>query len=127
MMQTAERFFQETDPIAFAMQQAARQKAPLDIPRSRVLPDGEAYAEVNHGRWIVRCPACPGAQMAFEHDQRFFCADCGAGPMRVVWPDDRAAIEAALHARSSRMNMNWTRDETVQDLHDENRAHGVGR
>jgi hypothetical protein len=33
-------------------------------------------AEINHGRLIVCCPFCLGAEMADPKDKRFFCLSC---------------------------------------------------
>ena len=64
------------------------------------------YAFVNHGRWMVKCPYCPSAQVAFELDRRFLCADCGNANnngkyINVTWPNDnqREQIEKLLMKR----------------------------
>jgi hypothetical protein len=43
----------------------------------------------------------------------------------VAYPDDFEAIEAALRARPDPTTRNWTPGETVADLLDENREHGL--
>lgn len=91
-----------------------------------VSSDYTARAEVNHGRWVVPCPFCPGAQLASEDDHRFFCVDClHAGRaegrwLRVVWPRHRDAIEEVLAVRPE-VNRNWVPGETVEDLRAEQR------
>lgn len=99
-----------------------------------------AYAEVNHGRWIVNCPLpdlsqldkkCHGAQMASRAEPRFFCVDClhRHEPsvrdkwLRVVWPNDNEikGIEAALGPRPLK-NRNWAPNETGMQLRAENAA-----
>ncbi len=87
---------------------------------------------VNGGRWLVQCPSpyCSGAQYASKNDRRFFCIDClnvdqGGAWLRVKWPADPAAIEAALDARPHLTTRNWLPAETVADLHRENVEHAV--
>lgn len=89
-----------------------------------------AYAEVNHGRWIVRCPYCQFGQ-ARESGDWWFCRQClnAAGNhlrVRVHWPAEREAIERLLAARPYSWNRNWQPDETLDDLLAENRQHRVG-
>jgi len=88
-----------------------------------------ARAELNHGRWIVSCPYCPGAMPASEADHRTLCLDClhegtsASGRwIPVDWPRDRAAIEAAVAGRPAE-NRNWSPGETAAHLRAENRAH----
>ena len=87
---------------------------------------GEVKAYVNHGRWLARCPYCNGCEYVSEGTP-FFCCSCGMmendhRPMRVVFPDDRAEIEAVLEVRAAK-HAHWTPDETVADLKKENKAH----
>lgn len=86
-----------------------------------------AYA--NHGRWVVACPDCNGAQFACPDDQRFMCNECAnvavSGLWRpVVWPKDRIKIEALLSARPESAK-NWEPGETLAFLRAENKTHGV--
>ncbi len=90
-------------------------------------------AEVNHGRWVARCPFCTSAQVVTPADARFLCAGadgCANGPVRgafvpIVFPSAQEQIEAALLARPNRETRNWTARETVDDLIEENAAHGL--
>lgn len=92
-------------------------------------------AEVNHGRWVARCPFCPSAQVVSPVDARFICAGldgCANATVRgafvqIVFPDDRerGLIEAALLQRPERPNRNWRAPETVASLIEENEAHGL--
>lgn len=89
--------------------------------------DDEAVkAYVNHGRWVVECPDCHGAQLACKTDRRFMCHCCGnqyvGGRWRaVVWPSERqvAAIEKLLVARPDEVNRNWV-GESFAKLKQEN-------
>lgn len=81
-----------------------------------------AFVEVNHGRWIVHCPFCDGAQFASESDHRFFCVDClniqaNRQFIEVVWPPNASSIEQELVRRPHPEVMNWLPTETVNDLH----------
>ncbi len=86
------------------------------------------YAYVNHGRWVVDCPWCSGAEFAFE-EGAFFCESCrnaGAGgkPIRALFPATRQAIERALDGRPVQ-NRNWRPGESLQQLRAENIEHGL--
>ena len=93
------------------------------------LPRGVAIGrtvdvQVNHGRWIVECEHCSGAQFAVRGDTRFFCVDClnehvSGQWITVVWPTDVDRIDGLL-VRRPRRNQNWTPDETVDQLIAEN-------
>lgn len=81
-------------------------------------------ARINHGRWIVDCPACPNAHLLPVDGNEFRCANCGSGPHDVNVPADRHDIEEALEPRDV-LNRNWQPGETVADLHAANVEHGV--
>ena len=90
--------------------------------------DTPAYAVVNRGRWIVRCPWCPSAQNASRTDRRFFCVECenhGGGWATVIWPDDADQIELLLGRRPDLATRNWEIGETVDFVQDDNDRHGV--
>ena len=83
-------------------------------------------AEVNEGRWIVRCPYCPGAELASQTDPRFMCTSCsnranGYSWRPVTFPKALPDIEAALDSREQR-HQNWQQGETVAELVAENAA-----
>lgn len=88
--------------------------------------------EVNQGRWIVKCPYCPGAQLASREDPRFFCVDCLHEPeprargkwLKIEWPTDVEQIEAALERRPD-ANRNWIPGESGADLLRDNALHGL--
>jgi hypothetical protein len=90
-------------------------------------------AEVNHGRWIARCPFCPSAQIVSPEDPRFLCAGsdgCANALVRgafvaVEFPARRAEVETALLARPDRTTRNWRPGEAVADLIEENAANGL--
>lgn len=49
-------------------------------------------AEINYGRWVVRCPFCAGAEMGDPEDKRFFCLSCynekaGGKWLKVKFPE----------------------------------------
>lgn len=86
---------------------------------------------VNHGRWLVRCPACGSCQVAAETDRKFFCANClnhhvGGQWLPALWPPlaARHAIETLLGRRAI-PNQNMLPGETVETLARENAEHGL--
>jgi len=91
---------------------------------------GVAVAEANHGRWIVKCPWCPSAQVASE-SKAFFCYACNNGGLGkvvpVTWPDAtlRGQVETLLAVRLM-ANQNWLPGETAADLTAENIANKIG-
>lgn len=102
------RYWSAPVPLADAMES---QLGPAEI----AIP---VYA--NHGRWVVECPDCAGAQIASAADHRFMCTVCANvavdGLWRpVVWPEECAEIDAALAWRPT-VNQNWLPGETVDDL-----------
>jgi hypothetical protein len=110
-------------------ERAARRQRLLILTSAFAPKDVVAVVRANHGRWIVDCPFCRGAQLASPTDRRFLCADCGnvnvGGKwLRVIWPADPAAIEAALLVRPLE-NRNWWPGESPSDLRRENRAHDI--
>lgn len=94
---------------------------PFDVIRSGVT-SGEVEVQVNHGRWIVHCPDpdCAGAVLASDTDRRFVCPYCAFGVFAVVWPKDRADIEAVLGDRPVKDTRNWEPGDTVAALEAEN-------
>jgi hypothetical protein len=85
----------------------------------------------DHGRWIVTCPDCNGAQATHPADKRFLCNECGnVGNARlfrpVVWPKDPEKIGELLDARADVTLRNWSPGETVADLTAENDALAAG-
>ena len=86
-----------------------------------------AFASVNYGRWLVRCPWCPSAQHASRADHRFFCVECynsavGQRWVKVVWPEEARDIESVLLRRPKRYR-NWNPGEAVVKLERENAEH----
>ena len=88
-------------------------------------------ARVNHGRWIVDCPACPSASLATSPRPNvpsavpaFRCPDCGSGPWPTTYPVERATIVDILGRRPDVTTRNWSPCETLDDLEAENIGHG---
>jgi phage terminase large subunit GpA-like protein len=107
----------------------AAQGQPVTLPVSGTATSDKAYAEVNHGRWVVRCPFCASAQIASHTDPKFWCPECEMADVagqwvEVVWPEDAEAIEELLVRRPA-INRNWSHGETTQYLNRENEVHGV--
>ena len=94
-------------------------------------------ARFNHGRWIVECPNCNGAELAFP-GKPFVCGSEQAEmaksgrksrlPKYQVHFPRQEQINLAMAVLRLRdvKNMNWNPTlETVDDLINENRRHGV--
>jgi hypothetical protein len=89
-----------------------------------------ALASINHSRWVVQCPFCPGAELADPADPRFYCFSCANAAVGNMWvgvafPKDAPAIETALVARPLPENRNWEPSEKVVDLLAENQRMGI--
>jgi hypothetical protein len=110
----------------------------------------KVYAEVNFGRWIVRCPVTP-----YEHatdvdpskDKLYVCGACfpdADGSFKthpdapaflrankakkvytIVYPPNVSEIMNALRYRPT-ANMNWLPGESIGYLEADNAAHKVG-
>lgn len=92
-------------------------------------PAGVVYAEANHGRWIAKCPRpdCTNALALDPGQTAFACvAQDGCGQTAdVVWPPDPDAIETLLMLRPVPGTRNWLPGETLEQLLEENAAHGL--
>jgi len=94
---------------------------------------GEVRARVNHDRWLCECPlpGCRGAELVSPDHPIFWCQSCnmianGSKAMAVIFPPEKAEIDAVLMQRLDKVNRNWYPHETVSDLLRENAAHGIG-
>jgi hypothetical protein len=108
---------------SFVMSMVAARRGSIQPPKSSlsiiVVP-----VEANHGRWLINCPFCRGAEPADPNDPRFFCLSCGNVKalgewLQVRWPLAKEKIEAVLLARPEE-HQNWKEGETVDDLQAEN-------
>lgn len=139
-IETAETFYRGNDELnGIPVAEWAFVRHPSrELPERRPVAtnfDVQAYAYVNHGRWIVDCPFCPSAQVASMSDPRFFCAGAdgcanaaaGGHFVPVVFPGDKQlkAIERELLKRRNKDNRNWHPGEKVSDLQRENKQRGV--
>lgn len=103
-------------------------------PAAGVALGVKAVARVDSGRWIADCPTedCGGAEYVSFDDPLFFCHECRNAAfdhhlIAVTVPglQKRHDIEAYLVARPVPVTRNWFPSETVAELRDENRAHGI--
>ena len=76
------------------------------------------------GKWVVFCQ-CGDAPMASPEWDEARCFQCGAIYYNLQWPQERSAIEEALIARSEAGLRTWLPGETVSDLWQQNKEHGV--
>lgn len=65
------------------------------VPPAGVILGQQAYARINHNRWVADCP-CGSAQVVTPADPRMACVECGAGWFRLIFPDDPAVAEQAV-------------------------------
>lgn len=80
----------------------------------------KAMAEINHGRWVVNCPAegCYSAQVGDPQDPRYFCVTCGLGWFDVVYPKPEfiEALEELFAMVPLPENRNWVPSETIASI-----------
>lgn len=107
-------------------------RAGVTIPKlaGNVVPSPPIMARVNHNRWIADCPDCNGAEFVFLDELHFWCANCqnasvGHKWRRVKLPENRADIEAILLARPLPDNRNWSVDDDLNAMRQENLDHGL--
>lgn len=112
------------------IQKLASQRWPGRVIAWNVLK-GEVQAEIVRSHWRVDCPFCAGA-IFVQPGEPYFCPDCmmqanNFHPMKVIWPENRTAIEAVLVKRPDPLTRNWlpAKGETLAMLKAENEAHGV--
>lgn len=104
-----------------------------------LIVDSLAMAYVNMGRVIADCPRrdCTNAEALEPRQQTFYCSYCKQ-IAEVRWPADLDEIAMALEQRPVPSTRNWAPaghrqalacghpdGQTVADLIDENREHGV--
>jgi hypothetical protein len=93
---------------------------PIPEPASPEPTGPVVMARLDHGRWIGDCGladtarqrVCRNAQFVDPDDHRFYCvvchnAACGGVWRPVLWPIDRAQVEAPLAGLPAR-EQNWT-------------------
>jgi hypothetical protein len=83
-------------------------------------------ARVDEGRWLIDCE-CGAGNLIHPDWPAAACAACGAIHRRIVWPDEREAIEGLLLERPSVRNQHWSPEETLDDLRDQNATLLKGR
>ena len=91
-------------------------------------------AYVNYGQWIAECPSGDGGAVVASLTEPFMCPECwnvkwSGQWLRVVFPADKAVIEAVLLARPKERGeyrtRNWLPSESVSDIRAENLTHGI--
>jgi hypothetical protein len=76
-------------------------------------------ARIDAGRWLADCPVgCGGAEMVSAADPVFICISCGSDDKwwPVIFPGNRAAIEAEIVKRTDINGWGWTPGETLAQL-----------
>lgn len=120
----------QASPADYAEYQPAQTwAAPMpfeDVVGNAVAPKVEAvFVHINHGRWIVDCPDCNGAQLACLADHRFMCNECANVAVDhlwrpVVWPAEHRGITEAIDSRADRKLQNYEPGETLAELLEQN-------
>lgn len=100
-----------------AVMQGQQKPAPYDEAAAAVV-------YVNWGRILTDC-FCGDAPVVDPDWQLACCLGCGRIYRTFVIPSDFADIETALMARPDAPTRNWQPSETLQQVLDENAAHGV--
>jgi len=82
----------------------------------RVTPPEESvdetyYARINQNRWIADCTSCGSAAAVSPSDPRYACTECRWGWCALVFPDDVAAVEAALMPLKPGLRNWWHPDD----------------
>lgn len=94
------------------------------LPTNAVAEVVPAIARVEHGRWIVDCPFCRGAEFFNATSGLFFCCGCRNAQvdnsyLAVLAPDAKTRAEIALVLCEDVDRdewRNWNPTETVDDL-----------
>lgn len=82
-------------------------------------------AKVNHGRWLVDCPACGSGAFTHPEWRLACCANCGAVYRGVNFPEQIEEVTRLLLERPRRETQNWVAGEALWKLRFENRVHGL--
>lgn len=103
----------------------------INLPPHTAPAAGDALAaRVYRGYWIVDCPTCRSAELAWRDDPRFLCSNClnqanGGRCWPVAVPPAARAIEALLRLRPDPATRNWLPGESLLVLARQNRDHGL--
>ncbi len=104
-------------------------RTPIMLPIDEIAEGRVVWAEINHGRWVGRCPFCNGAELVDLEQAFFYCLSCFNAMidhrwLRIKLPRDRDAIEAVLLQRPLVETRNWHPGETVTALRAKNAEKG---
>lgn len=113
-----------TTPELYQLWQVERLLERGDLARPWVC-DLEAPARVEHGRWLVSCVNCETSVRVDPLWDVAYCAECGCTMRRILLPAAWRDIERMLLDRPRRETQSWLPGETLEQLEDQNREHGV--
>ncbi len=82
--------------IAYVGGAASTQGTPMPPQNSF---EGDIHAELYRGLWIARCNSCSGTVSVTSVQPLSMCPDCGAGWFRIIFPKNKAEIEAEVMKR----------------------------
>lgn len=88
---------------------------------------GQSWVRANWGRWVADCPSpwCTSAMQVWPGQVHTRCGDCGTTMGPLIWPADPEGVETILLMRPDEKTRNWHPGETLNDLLNENIAHGI--
>ena len=80
------------------------QGVPIDTPFINTRPTGKVYAEIEFGRWVVKCTECNGQEIVEPDEPIFYCLSCGnrenqGKPKKVIFPEEINRIERQVMRR----------------------------
>lgn len=111
-----EDYHDDIGPRAFmagVFQRVHRRGVPTEVSAVPV------KAHLDTGRWIGHCPlGCRGAELVSMVDPFFLCTSCGSGDKwwPVVFPGNKAKIEAEVVKRADVRGWAWNPGETLKSL-----------
>lgn len=84
-------------------------------------------ARLNHGRWLINCPECNGAEL-YHGEPTFKCQNPGCPEYLKEKPAAVTKLKNEIDAlvkNRRRENMNWNIGESLEQLKRENARNGV--
>ncbi len=88
-------------------------------------------AKIMRACWVVRCDVCSETFMVDPEDPLFWCPNClnrrtGGKARKIIFPSpkEREKIEEVLSKRADPKTRNWSPEETLSDLRQQNILNG---
>ncbi|MFB7548599.1 hypothetical protein [Streptomyces sp. NPDC056154] len=74
----------------------------VPVPTEAEVDAEPVYARIDDGRWLAECDVCRNAIVVSVTDLRYGCPECQRAWVRLITPDDVAAVEAETLAKPRR-------------------------